>query len=781
MRFDWPLLVCTGAFLEPVRRSDRHVGFVLEGVRDFASALAERGIPCAAVLDPGESLAALGSVARNAAVVVTEDFPAAPFPGWSASLVRRTGVPVVLVDTACVVPMNAIDGVFDRAYAFRDATDRERESRVGRPWPALPVESVRWPHVEHGLPEVDWSSLSIPDAVARMAIDHSVGPVADTEGGSRAGEARWREFRSAALVRYAEDRNDAARAAGVSRMSAYLGHGMVSPFRIAREAHADLGGDAGATGGAAKYLEELLVWRELAYQWCRHMPQHDTIEALPAWARRTLRAHAPDERRVLGTLALSRGQTGDALWDLAQRSLLVHGELHNNLRMTWGKAIARWTPTPEAAVAALIELNNRFALDGGDPASYGGLLWCLGLFDRPFTPETAVLGSVRPRPTLAHAERLDLEAYGRIVGRRASRARVAVIGAGMAGIACARILADHNIDVTVFEKSRGTGGRMSTRRGDAGAFDHGAQYFSARDPRFAQAIAEWRSDGKVEEWHARFAEVGCHGAAPIEVAPRYVAVPGMSSLCSHLARGLEVVTEARIEPLRRSGARWVVDSSGPGEVRRSHGEFDIVLSTVPAPQAAALLGSASPALASVATRTAMRAMWSMMWSTRSRVGLPFDHAEILAGAPRVGESLGWVSRISSKPGRAPDGIDRWVVLARPEWSEDRLERAPEDVLPLVEAEFAALCESLGVLLPDRLHGAAHRYRFALAARDGGPGPQFDAELGIGLAGDWLSGTRIEDAYLSGVALAGRVLGELTQRARASRAHGASRGTRTPGR
>ena len=439
------------------------------------------------------------------------------------------------------------------------------------------------------------------------------------------------------------------------------------------------------------------------------------------------------------------------------------------------------TATPEAAVSTLIELNNRFALDGGDPASYGGLLWCLGLFDRPLTPETAVFGSVRPRPTLVHAERLDLEAYGRVVNRSATKARVAVIGAGMAGIACARILADHNIDVTVFEKSRGTGGRMSTRRGDAGAFDHGAQYFSARDSRFTQAIAQWRSEGKVEEWHARFAEVGCHGAESIEVPPRYVAIPGMSSLCSHLARGLEVVTEARIEPLRRSGTRWSVESAGPEASRRSHGEFDIVLSTVPAPQAASLIGAAAPALASVATRTSMRAMWSMMWSTRSRVGLPFDHAEILAGAPRVGESLGWVSRISAKPGRAPDGIDRWVVLARPEWSEDRLERAPEDVLPLVEAEFAALCESLGVLLPDRLHGAAHRYRFALAARDGGPGPQFDAELGIGLAGDWLSGTRIEDAYLSGVALAGRVLGELTQRARASRAHGASRGTRTPGR
>jgi len=771
-RLGRPLLVLTGCFLEPLRRSDRHVSFVAEGVRDFARDLAQLGVPTAISLDPTKSAEDLERLARRASLIVTEDFPAAPFPDWTASLARRTGIPAVLVDTACVVPMNEVDGVFDRAFAFRDATARERAERVGARWPGSILERTRWPFVEHGLPDIDWNALDLPSRIAEMEIDHLVGPVADTEGGARAGLARWARFREQALERYALDRDDAALADSVSRMSAYLGHGMVSPLRIAREAQADLGSRA----GAGKYLEELLVWRELAYQWCRHSPSHGSIDALPAWARRTLRAHALDERRIVGRRSLSRGRTGDPLWDLAQRSLVAHGELHNNLRMTWGKAVPLWTRSPDAALATLLELNNRFALDGGDPASYGGVLWCLGLFDRAFTPEVAVLGSVRPRSSAVHASRLDLDAYARIVSRRPTAARVAVIGAGLAGVACAGVLADHNIEVTVFEKSRGSGGRMATRRGEAGEFDHGAQYFTARDPRFVQAVADWSSEGFVEEWRARFAEVGVHGASPIDCPPRHVAVPGMSSLARQLARDLEVVSGARVEPIRRGSRGWIVESTGPSGARQEHGEFDIVLSTAPAPQTAALLGAVAPTLATIATRTAMRAMWSLMWSSDVRVELPFDHAEILAGAPRVGESLGWVSRISSKPGRSGDGVDRWVVLARPEWSEERLERTAEEIAPVIAAEFAALCDSLGVALPSGIHAVAHRYRFALAAREGGPGPRYDASLGLGIAGDWLSGTRVEDAWLSGVGLAGRVLGAITQDARAAAV--ATQGTRT---
>ena len=148
----------------------------------------------------------------------------------------------------------------------------------------------------------------------------------------------------------------------------------------------------------------------------------------------------------------------------------------------------------------MIDLNHRYALDGRDPASYGGILWCLGQFDRPFPPPRPILGTVRGRSTKEHARRLDPERYWQQTTRPlyTPRPRVAVIGAGISGLMCARTLLDHGIDVTVFEKGRGVGGRMATRRTDDGLqFDHGAQYFTVRDERFERYVDSWLQDGIV--------------------------------------------------------------------------------------------------------------------------------------------------------------------------------------------------------------------------------------------------------------------------------------------
>ncbi|MFM1823928.1 MAG: hypothetical protein RI967_2194 [Planctomycetota bacterium] len=751
-----PVLVYAGISGVRAHQSDRHLTFLLEGYRDLASQLAAIGVPFACSLrKDGRLDVALDRLAARAAVVVTDDMPREPWPDRLASLARRTGRAVLAVDSACVVPMNLVGTAFGRAFAFRDATRAEREARVARPWPVAPRDASRFPLVDHGLPEVDWDRLDIAALVASLAVDHSVGPVPDTRGGSAAGLARWRAFVSEGLANYARDRNDATIHGGVSRLSPYLHYGMVSPLRIAREA-AEAGGE-----GAEKFLDELLVWRELAYAWCRHVPGHASFAALPGWARATLAARQGDSRTVLPRERLARGRTGEALWDLAQRSLVAHGELHNNLRMTWGKAIPAWCATPEEAIALLFELNDRFALDGCDPASVCGLLWCLGLFDRAHAPETPILGSVRARPVAEHARRVDLDAYGAIVARPTRPLRVAVIGAGVAGLACARTLADHGIEVEVFEKARGPGGRTSTRRGEHGSFDHGAQYFTVRDARFARAVRGFEEEGVAARWNARFARIGAEGVEPFDPSPRFVGIPSMSAVCGHLAEDLRISYRSRVASIAREGARWrvVVEE----ETADDPGTFDAVLSTAPAPQTALLLGAAAPAIAATASQIAMRATWSLMLAFEGRVALPFDHGEVLVGAREVGEALGWVSRQSSKPGRADDGVDRWTVLARPEWSEERLERAPEAMIPEIEARFRALAASLGVAVPRTVHASAHRWRFALAGREVGPEAVYDARLGIGAAGDWLRGSRIEDAYLSGIALAGRVLGTLDRR------------------
>ena len=759
VKLDLPLLVFVAVSGSHPHLTDRHVWFFLEGVQDFAADLAELGVPLAASLEASARPdVAMDRLASRAAVIVTDDYPAQPYPDWIASIARRTARPVLAVDTACVVPMNAVEGVYDRAFAFRDATSSERSQRISRSWPAFDWSQRAWPMADHSFVEVDWTKIDISATVAALEIDHSIGPVVDTPGGSRAAIERWNAFRNARLDHYARDRNDAAICA-TSRLSPYLHFGMISPMRVAREANAH-GGE-----GAEKFLDELLIWRELAYHWCRHEPAHASIEGLPRWAQRTLEERRVDARHVLSRDRLMRGATGNRLWDLAQRSLLVHGELHNNVRMTWGKAIPSWTASPEAALSTLLDLNNRTALDGADPASYAGLLWCLGLFDRAFQPENPVLGAIRSRPLEEHAARLDIEGFARVVRRPTREMKVAIIGAGIAGSACARTLVDHGVDVTLIEKSRGAGGRMSTRRGEFGAFDHGAQYFTARDPRFREKIAGWIEEGVVRPWNARFAEFGVEGAKRTTPPTRYVGVPSMSGLCGYLAEGIQLETSSRVVGLLRDEAGWVVRTSQADSVESLLGPFDVVLSTAPAPQTAALFGPQSQAMASIASRIAMRATWSVMLASPHRIELPFDHAEVLAGAKGCGDALAWISRVSSKPGRDANEFDRWALLARPEWSEERLERTPSDVAPEIFAAFVQLCRNAGVEAPQPAHLLAHRWRFALASREGGPTSVFDVQQGLGMAGDWLRGTRVEDAYLSGVALAGRVLGGTTARAR----------------
>ena len=247
------------------------------------------------------------------------------------------------------------------------------------------------------------AAVTIESLVAEMHpdVDHTVPPVSHTRGGSAQGYSRWKKWLTAGgLKSYAKRRNDALDPGGVSRMSAYLNLGMVSPMRLARELR-QAGAARGSKSGAAKYAKEFLTWRGISYAYCYHHHPKDQAEAsldmLPAWARQTLLKHAHDPREKLVSLErLRAARSGDAVWDALQARLVETGEMHNNARMGWGKAVLRWSPDPAQALAALLDLNHRYALDGHAPPSYGGVLGCLGLFESP-RGERPVSGQVGMR------------------------------------------------------------------------------------------------------------------------------------------------------------------------------------------------------------------------------------------------------------------------------------------------------------------------------------------------------------------------------------------------
>lgn len=727
---DRPLLVYQGLGGRHRHDSDRHHAFILDGAREVAAALAARGVRHVFHLPTRtDAPGPLRALVARAAVVVCEDYPAPPFPRWTAAHAARAAVAVLAVDAACIVPQGLAGRRFDRAFAFRDALLDEFERRVDAPWPEAPRAVPFDGGV--GFAPVDWSRFDRDAAIAACEIDHALPPVADTPGGASAGYARWERFRREGLRHYARLRNDAAiePPRGVSRLSPYLHHGHVAATRIAREARA-----AGGPG-AEKFIDELFVWRELAFNWCRHTPDPESLAVLPAWARETLARHAQDRRAVVhpGDV-LESARTGEPLWDLAQGSLLRHGELHNNVRMTWGKAILPWSRDPAQALERLVDLNHRHALDGNDPASYGGLLWCLGLFDRPFAPEQAVTGSLRTRDPAAHAARLDLDGYRRRVHRPNGRAlSVAVVGAGIAGAAAARTLADQGHRVVVFDKSRGVGGRMATRRTPHGPFDHGAPAFAAGDPRWRRRLAWWGEAGCVEPSPVPSMS-GCRAGD----AAAWRGAPDQPAVARRLVEGLSLALGHPIVRARRGAGVWRLDDAdGTG-----HGPFDALVVAVPVAQALPLLEDV-PRLADRLSCARHAPCWSVL--------LTLDRAPSQWPVPaEVASPLAAIV-----PGRDVAGAPaRFVLHATAAWSIEHLEADPRAV---VEALLASALPTLDVPRAAIVDAVAHRWRYARVARAAGVDALCEEPALAVVVGDGVRGEGVESAFLSGLAGAGHLL------------------------
>ena len=308
---------------------------------------------------------------------------------------------------------------------------------------------------------------------------------------------------------------------------------------------------------------------------------------------------------------------------------------------------------------------------------------------------------------------------------------IAIIGAGMAGLACATRLAAQGHAVTVFDKGRGPGGRMATRRAEVAGetlhFDHGAQYFTVRDERFAAQVRDWEAAGAVARWPA-----AGEGA--------WVGTPGMNAPIREMSRAQNAVFGVRIEAISRIGDGWQLRGEGAPDTL-----FDTVLIAVPAEQVGALALPHCPPLAQLATNSVSDPCWTLM--------VAFDHPLDAPDTLRHAGAIGWAARNSAKPGRS--GGECWVIQGSTEWSRAHLEDDAAEVIRLLLEAFA---NAVGASLPPARHTAVHRWRYAMSG-GAGLGAFWDAEQRLGACGDWLLGPRIENAFLSGYTLAERVLGD----------------------
>ena len=416
--------------------SDRHHHFVLQGMQDNAARLAAAPALYYPFVEAqaGECVRLFGAVCEQACVVVTDEYPIASPAVQTVD--SRAAARIEKIDGTGLLPIRAAGRKFPTAYAFRRFLQGAlREHLLDAPSPD-PFVKVKLPRL-NSLPAPirrRWPAASTrllaggATALAALAIDHSVPPV-PTVGGAAAADIRWSTFLAEGLAAYPELRNQ-PEAESTSGLAPYLHFGHISPHQVfqslARQerwspeklAEKGTGSREGWWGmgeAAEAFLDQLVTWRELGFNFCAYQSDYDDYESLPSWAKATLAKHSTDSRLYTYTLQeFASARTHDRLWNAAQRQLVTQGHIQNYLRMLWGKKILEWTAGPQEALSIMIELNNRYALDGQDPNSYSGIFWILGRYDRPWGPERPIFGTVRYMST---GRRLAVRSGDRAVGR----------------------------------------------------------------------------------------------------------------------------------------------------------------------------------------------------------------------------------------------------------------------------------------------------------------------------------------------------------------------------
>lgn len=428
---------------EPLRigyrwASDRIHRFVMDGMADNAAriaALKNRGIVYFPYVEPTADAdkGLLVALAQRACVVVTDDFPCFFLPRMVESAAKRLPVKLEAVDSNGLLPLRGTDRVFTTAFSFRAFMQKELPQYFDQFPKADPLAEIVLPPMKSLPKEITdrWPAASAKllsgaaRELATLPIDHAV-RVVEERGGMTVARTRLVTFLDQHLHQYASGANDPDEEAR-SALSPYLHFGHISPHEMFHELMtredwspqclgAKTGGKRegwwGASPGAEAWLDQFITWRELGYNMTSHRDDYDQYESLPDWARATLAKHANDPREHTYSLdEFTVAATHDPLWNAAQSQLVREGRIHNYLRMLWGKKILEWSASPRDALAVMIELNNRFALDGRNPNSYSGIFWVLGRYDRPWGPERSIFGSVRYMSSDNTRKKLRLNHY----------------------------------------------------------------------------------------------------------------------------------------------------------------------------------------------------------------------------------------------------------------------------------------------------------------------------------------------------------------------------------
>jgi len=416
--------------------SDRLHRFVLQGMAANQKSLKNSAATyyCYVEPKPGHAAGLLEALAAKSCAIVTDDFPCFFIPRMLQQVVPRLPVTVEVVDSNGLLPMRAAAQVYPTAYAFRRFLHKELPTHLQQTPQSNPLARVKLPKLK-GLPSeirARWpmasekTLLATPEVLAKLPIDHQVGPSV-FQGGMDAAKSRLKQFLDKRFDRYLDERNLPEEDV-TSGFSPYLHFGHISAHEIFdriinrepwsvekvldQKATGKRAGWWGMSETAEGFLDQLITWRELGYNMCWQRSDYDQYESLPEWAKTTLAAHARDPREPCYTRSeFEQANTHDELWNAAQTQLVTEGRLHNYMRMLWGKKILHWSDSPQAALETMIHLNNKYAVDGRNPNSYSGIFWCLGRYDRAWGPERPIFGKIRYMSSKNTARKFSVKGY----------------------------------------------------------------------------------------------------------------------------------------------------------------------------------------------------------------------------------------------------------------------------------------------------------------------------------------------------------------------------------
>lgn len=435
-QLDRPLIILEALRVRYRWASDRFHRFVIEGMRDNQAACAAAKVLYYPYVEPqpGDGSGLLEKLAEQAAAVVTDDYPCFFHPRMLKATSGKLSSALFAVDANCLMPLQAATRTFTVAHSYRRWMQKELPQHLEQPPDANPLDgrSIRTlpqlaqlPHeIRRRWPQAELEKLLAEDGLQELPIDHAVAPGA-VQGGAVTAAHLLERFVQQRLRDYDTARNEPDEC-GSSELSPHLHFGHIGPhevfFDVMRAAHwnphklnkpnGKVNGFWGVSEKVEAFLDQLCTWREIGFNMCWREPNYDSLESLPDWALQTIDDHSGDERTTVYSLAeFEQARTHDPIWNAAQRQLLREGRIHNYLRMLWGKKILQWSRSAAEALEVMIELNNKYALDGRDPNSYSGIFWVLGRYDRAWGPERDVFGKLRYMTSENTAKKHALKKY----------------------------------------------------------------------------------------------------------------------------------------------------------------------------------------------------------------------------------------------------------------------------------------------------------------------------------------------------------------------------------